>query len=259
MKGWINIISVPYPIDAHLLKIKLESEDISVQITDELTVQVYALYSHAIGGVKIWVQEDELQKAHKILTKHGYFPEKEKHSPEHRFHKFTSKLPLISFLAKEVRLIITISTLLILISIPIILLHPSPSTEELLTQNSWCIEQIIINGEIKIPQTKRYIQIEGFGCPENLSFSIDGTAYFPGINSNGNHCSWELIENTLLITPSAPFGYKSYEQYKDVTRQEYLEGFPYCIGEYSVNINRGVIRLESDSVIIKGIQFRYFF
>jgi len=53
MKDWVTLLTFTYPHEAHLAKGRLESEGIEVQITDELTVQAYNLYSNAIGGVKL--------------------------------------------------------------------------------------------------------------------------------------------------------------------------------------------------------------
>lgn len=70
--SFVTIISFDLPHQAHLAKVVLESEDIEVEILDELTVQVNNFYSNAIGGVKVQVDEKEVDKAFKILVEAGY-------------------------------------------------------------------------------------------------------------------------------------------------------------------------------------------
>ncbi len=71
--NWITIISFTFPHEAYVIAAKLESEGIDVNIKDELTVQVYNFLSNAIGGVKLQVQEKDLQKAEKIISEAGLF------------------------------------------------------------------------------------------------------------------------------------------------------------------------------------------
>lgn len=70
--NFVTIISFEFPHQAHLAKVILESEEIEVEILDELTVQVNNFYSNAIGGVKVQVDEKDVDKALKILVDAGY-------------------------------------------------------------------------------------------------------------------------------------------------------------------------------------------
>jgi len=56
-----------YPHEAHLAKGKLEAQDISCELRDELTAQINNFYSNAIGGVKLLVPEVAVEHAIKIL------------------------------------------------------------------------------------------------------------------------------------------------------------------------------------------------
>jgi len=78
MNDWIIIITFIYPHEAHLAKGVLESEDIDVQIKDEMTAQVNNFYSTAIGGVKLLVQEKDAERAYNVLKEAGYIKEEEK-------------------------------------------------------------------------------------------------------------------------------------------------------------------------------------
>ena len=72
MKGWTEIISFTYPHEAHLAKGFLESYELEVIIKDEFTVQVNNLYSNAIGGVKLFVEDSKAEEALLLLEDGGY-------------------------------------------------------------------------------------------------------------------------------------------------------------------------------------------
>jgi DNA-directed RNA polymerase subunit RPC12/RpoP len=55
-------------IDAHILKGKLESEDIECYIYDENIVTLNPLFNFAVGGIKLKVNKDDFSKAKSILT-----------------------------------------------------------------------------------------------------------------------------------------------------------------------------------------------
>ncbi|WP_026904851.1 DUF2007 domain-containing protein [Pedobacter glucosidilyticus] len=55
------------PIDAHLLKSRLINEDIDCYIFDENIVALNPLYNTAIGGIKLRIDERDLDKALIIL------------------------------------------------------------------------------------------------------------------------------------------------------------------------------------------------
>tara|TARA_R110002073_G_scaffold139232_2_gene289432 strand:- start:218040 stop:218420 length:381 start_codon:yes stop_codon:yes gene_type:complete len=52
-----------YSTEAQLVKSKLLSEDIRVMLTDEVTIDTDPLLSQAIGGVKLQVYNDDLERA----------------------------------------------------------------------------------------------------------------------------------------------------------------------------------------------------
>lgn len=55
------------PIDAHILKIKLESEGVSCFLFDEHIVSVNPLYSNLVGGIKLKINEEDLIHARNIV------------------------------------------------------------------------------------------------------------------------------------------------------------------------------------------------
>ncbi len=57
-----------YSTEAHLIKSKLDSENIRTLLMDEKTIDSDPLISQAIGGVKLQVHNDDLDKASKIYN-----------------------------------------------------------------------------------------------------------------------------------------------------------------------------------------------
>lgn len=78
MEDWVEITSFTYPHEAHLAKSLLEASDIDVIIKDELTVQVNNFLSNAIGGVKIFVENDKAKEALLLLEDAGYIQNESK-------------------------------------------------------------------------------------------------------------------------------------------------------------------------------------
>ncbi|GIZ09931.1 DUF2007 domain-containing protein [Flavobacterium sp. UMI-01] len=62
-----------YSSEALIFKGKLESEGIDVFIRDSNTVDSNPLYSHAIGGVKLFVKKEDFNTAKQILTEISNF------------------------------------------------------------------------------------------------------------------------------------------------------------------------------------------
>jgi len=57
-----------YSSEAIIYKGKLESEGIEVYIRDNNIVDSNPLYSNAVGGIKLFVKEEDLEKAQLILS-----------------------------------------------------------------------------------------------------------------------------------------------------------------------------------------------
>lgn len=72
MDTFVTVLTVQYPQQLWIIKGRLESEGIPCFVKDELTVQAYNLYSNAVGGVKLQVQQQDVVKAVEILTELGY-------------------------------------------------------------------------------------------------------------------------------------------------------------------------------------------
>lgn len=68
MSKFKQIASFQYASEAYLIKAKLESEGIEVLLQNEQTINSDPLLSHAIGGVKLFVYKEDVEKAFQILS-----------------------------------------------------------------------------------------------------------------------------------------------------------------------------------------------
>jgi hypothetical protein len=122
MNNWIVINSFNYGFEAHLVKSKLESEDIEVMLRDELNAQVCGAGPNAVGGVKLCVREDDVERAVQILKAGGFT--KETIESESIFlrklGRYTSKIPMIGNLSPVLVLILLIALMLTLIFVLLI-------------------------------------------------------------------------------------------------------------------------------------------
>jgi len=263
MKDWVTLLTFSYPHEAHLAKGRLESEGIEVQITDELTVQAYNLYSNAIGGVKLMVRMNDLQSAQQILVDAGYLhvPKQNDHKFLSWIDKFTARFPLIGKTSLEIRMLTLTVTVLFLIISPIFLLS-MPSSMEKLTGNSWCVDKLYYKGQELTPNSLGLKVISYFdNCSERMSFNKNGTVNFPGINSDRISALWSLRHDSLIIYP--PPNVKDYRLGDDLELIESENKTPMensiFHGNYVFQINNNVISMKSDSLSIIGRAYRFNF
>ena len=66
---FVTIAAFDNPLEANILKSKLESEGIECFLPDENIISVNMLYSTAVGNIKVQVQKKHLKNAKEILTR----------------------------------------------------------------------------------------------------------------------------------------------------------------------------------------------
>jgi hypothetical protein len=67
MDNPVTIRTYTYPTDAAIMRSRLESEGIECFLKNELSIQINPLYSNALGGVELQVDETDLDRAQEIL------------------------------------------------------------------------------------------------------------------------------------------------------------------------------------------------
>ena len=65
---WVTVKTFDNSIDAHLLKSKLESEEIICRLFDENMVSLNPLFNVTVGGIKLKIKEADIAKAKTILA-----------------------------------------------------------------------------------------------------------------------------------------------------------------------------------------------
>jgi len=63
----ITLKTFDNPIDAHLMRAKLESENIVCFLFDEHTVGMNPLYNVTLGGIKLKINKSDIEKATEII------------------------------------------------------------------------------------------------------------------------------------------------------------------------------------------------
>lgn len=207
---WITVISFTYPHEAHLAKASLESEGIEVRIKDEFTAQVHNFYSNAIGGVKLQVQKEEVEKALLVLKSKGYILESDRPKDSTSFltelDQLTSKLPWLGQLLVEVRLLAIVVLLLLIIVLSFIPLLV-PSTAEKLIAEEWCIDAFQYKDKHYQPSTAGVKLVYTYGCEETIRFNEEGIVVMPGFNSLEVMGRWKLKDDYLVIFDSDTLAY----------------------------------------------------
>ncbi len=66
--GLVTIATFSHPLEAHIIKGRLETEGIWSFVADENTAVANWLYSNAIGGVKLQVREEDVESAQATLA-----------------------------------------------------------------------------------------------------------------------------------------------------------------------------------------------
>lgn len=116
---WITVAAFTLPTEMHVVRSKLEAEGIACQVQDELTVQSYHLYSNAIGGVKLKVQEHDFETARQILIDMGKIPDESQVKPNGFLtfmDQLTAKIPVLNKLILELRIVIIFTLLISIIA-----------------------------------------------------------------------------------------------------------------------------------------------
>ncbi len=67
--NWITIATFWQPTEAHIARLKLESEEIDCLLIDENLVATDWLYANAVGGIKLRVPQSEATRARLLLAR----------------------------------------------------------------------------------------------------------------------------------------------------------------------------------------------
>ncbi|MFI5204532.1 MAG: DUF2007 domain-containing protein [Flavobacteriales bacterium] len=209
------IIRFTYSHEVPVAKALLEAEDIECVIQDEVTIGAHPFYSNAIGGIKLLVHENDVELATQILTEGGFIkPESKK---EHHlitwFTTKTSGLPWIGKKTPEIRFVFLLGLISLLIILPVFLLT-RPSSYQLLTKKTWCLDHIIHQGNFYFPHSDEIVTHPDNSCDEWIMFDEDGSVSIPGFSCYRFTGRYVYDRKRLVITKTDEYGYVFENTYK---------------------------------------------
>ncbi len=74
MNNYVLLNTFTDSIDAYLLRTKLELEGVGCEVQDDMLTNAFGFYSNAIGGVKVYVHEDDFEIAYNLVyTEEGKY------------------------------------------------------------------------------------------------------------------------------------------------------------------------------------------
>jgi hypothetical protein len=191
-----------HPIELAVLRSRLEADGIECNLLDEYTTEANPFYANAIGGVKLQVLENDVQRAVEVLKEEGYLKDEHLNHPDilEKLDKTTSRLPILKNLRVELRLMVII-TIVVLIFGGIYYFATLPSTFERLTKHTWCVDYVTYNGQDFKPKTVESIHIirGGGDCQERMGINTSGSLRLPGFNSPSAKGIWTLEDNAFHI------------------------------------------------------------
>jgi hypothetical protein len=74
---WVTVMSFVWPSESGVPQSKLEAEGFETRLLDAKTVGVDHFVSHAVGGIKLQVKQEDYDGAIKILVDGGFMIHKE--------------------------------------------------------------------------------------------------------------------------------------------------------------------------------------
>lgn len=199
MSTLVTIHTFVLPSEAHIVKGRLQAEGIRCFLQDELTVQVYHFYSHAIGGIKLQVPVEDAAEALVILQELGYIDTSAKNTFWENFQQRTDSWPFLSKLRVEWRFLMLLAIPLLVIAL-FAIIYFLPKKSDQLTQISWCLDAVRVGDSVYYPATIPQQFILMSSCAELLSFQENGIVILPGFNSKMINGKWVRIDNKVLIS-----------------------------------------------------------
>ncbi|MBI3511954.1 MAG: DUF2007 domain-containing protein [Bacteroidetes bacterium] len=196
MHEFVTIATFTLPHEASILAARLEDEGIETYLRDELTVQQNNFYSHALGGVKLQVRENDVENALKIMQGSGYIG-------EHAAKEISDSAAINSIDEKKQkkikRIFIFVFVLTAILTI-IAYISSRPTMEELLTRKSWNIEEITFDS-VKVHAATRTISIawKNHKSEGTLIFFRNGEVSLPGVGGSSENGQWIVDEDRILI------------------------------------------------------------
>ena len=235
MSAFITIATYPNISELAIAKGRLEADGIACFVQDELTVQVYNFYEQAVGGVKLQVNEDDVETARRILIESGLLADLPPDDYEVRLvgniDRWSSKIPVLgrfNIFKRFAYLLLLLAFLVVAITFATLY----KSDFDLINNKVWCLYQVEHKNKVLVPNTIEKFKLIIYGeCPEKAKFYKNGTMVFPGFNSKSIHGTWKLVDDEMFISGVDTLG-------------EMLDG------TYDVDVSRTELILSNSNTVI---------
>ncbi|MCT4623335.1 MAG: hypothetical protein N4A46_06895 [Schleiferiaceae bacterium] len=200
IEGWAVVATFTFPTESAIAKGKLEAEGIECKVEDELTVQAHNFYSNAIGGVKLLVQLKDVTQARSILVSGGFVKNEIQSTPRYvrNFEALSSRILWVKKYGLAQRFLILSLILLFAMVVPLVV-YFTPSDEEVLIGEQWCVDALEYQEKVYKPHTIGLVMSGFYNCDERLYFRDRGEVNFPGFNTRGIGASWVFEDGELLV------------------------------------------------------------
>ena len=200
MEGWVIIANFTYGSELAIVKSLLEADEIEYFVKDELTVQAHNFMSNAVGGIKLLVKPEDVERAKLIVSNAGFHPT-EAEAPSKfwtKFDAFTSGVPIIGKAKVETKFFI-ISAVTMLTIAMVIYLSTLPITKKDFIEQQWCLSYITFNGEDYKPDDPvPIINLPGYCLPE-LDFQYGARLSLPGFSTPDFFGYWHYKDGVLTM------------------------------------------------------------
>ena len=203
MYEFVTVVEFTWPTDAAIPKGLLDAAGIENRLKDELTVQVYNLYSNAIGGVKLQVPPAEFERAREVLREGGFIQEgtSEDLSFWLELDRITKQIPLLGRVEVLIARLLMIVAIVLIVAVAPIVISAQPSLADRMIGSDWCVDRILHNGDdLEVRSTHvGPLHVIYPNCPEWISFQKNGAVLLPGFGSEGQSVSWHIEGEALYF------------------------------------------------------------
>lgn len=203
MYEFVTVVEFTWPTDAAIPKALLDAAGIENRLKDELTVQVYNLYSNAIGGVKLQVPPAEFERAREVLRGGGFIKEgiSEDLSFWLELDRITKQIPLLGRVEVLIARLLMIVAIVLIVAVAPIVISAQPSLADRMIGSDWCVDRILHNGDdLEVRSTHvGPLHVIYPNCPEWISFQKNGAVLLPGFGSEGQSVSWHIEGEALYF------------------------------------------------------------
>jgi hypothetical protein len=207
MKTLITVATFTLPSDLAIVKGRLESEGIECFVSDEMTVQVYNFVSNAVGGIKLKVRAEDVDRAREILQEAGHLRPTDMvpSEPTGKWYKLTQKIPFLNRMPLAFQPYVLAG---IIISSAIIALAvvSMPSDYDHLLDANWCVEYIEHEGKKYKTDTTNYPFLFYGHCREELHLLAHGSVVLPGFETDAVSAKWTFHGDSIRFYQTDNFG-----------------------------------------------------